>query len=138
MTLLTDLCSLLRELDPPQETHAASLAAARRRLGADRLPQVADSSWPGARARGPRRLLAYAGSGATLDVDLVPMGGRLDIAGALAAPPGFELELWHPEGTVGELGPGGRFAVRDVPAGPISFVLRSAGSRPLATDWVRV
>ena len=134
MSLLADLASLLREFDPAPEASAIAMAAARRRLGADRLPQVADSAWPGERRRGPRRLV-FAAPGTRLDVELGGAGDRRWVRGLLAA--GFtSVTVWHLEGVEDGGGPDGRFAVRDLPAGPISFVLNGSGRRPLATDWL--
>ncbi|MCP3799061.1 hypothetical protein NLX83_07305 [Allokutzneria sp. A3M-2-11 16] len=131
MSLLADLASLLLELDPAPEL-ACTLAVARRRLDADRLPQVADSAWPGARRRGPRWLV-FAAPGTRLDVELGGAGGRRWLRGLLASD--FpSVAVWHPEGI--EAGPGGWFAVRDLPAGPVSFVLNGSDRRPLATDWL--
>ncbi|SDN17318.1 hypothetical protein [Allokutzneria albata] len=133
MNLLADLASLLLEVDPAPET-AIAAAAARRRLGADRLPQVADSAWPGEQRRGPRRLV-FAAPGTTLEVELGGTACRRWARGLLVS--GFtSVTLWHAGGAEDGGGPGGRFAVRDLPAGPISFVLNGPGRRPLATDWL--
>ncbi len=79
----------------------------------------------------------------TVEVEVSPQGNRRRLIGQIVPATYRRLVLHSPEGVrdvdVDELG---RFAVGDVPAGPISFVCSAdetaQGSGPVATSWIVV
>ncbi len=112
------------------------------------LELVADSAdTPGpALTRGAdrtSRVLTYALPGRVLEMDLIPTvpgmltarGIVLDRAGSHGL--GASVTLRHPDGDhTGVLDRHAAFRIDDVPAGPLSVMLRPTGSTPLVADWL--
>ena len=151
--LIVALSCLLRRADPvPLAVRAAAEAAANVvaassdfDLGALRL--LGDSALDGAligvpslRAAGLRdtRLLSFAGSGASVEVELAEVRPRrLRLLGLVSPADGGEVVVRWPSGSArSTVDAAGRFRAEDVPAGPLSLVLRQGGGPPLATDWL--
>lgn len=92
-----------------------------------------------ARDSGPR-LLTFEGPGLSVEVEVEATGATRGIVGQLVPPQAASVEARWPDGsTPCEADEVGHFIVRDVPAGPVSFVCRTGDSAtPVATSWVTI
>jgi hypothetical protein len=144
------------EIDPvPDDV----LAAARATLGwglaaatldaelAELIEDTSVSAIAGVRGTHAPRLVTFESESLTVEVEVSPQGTRRRLVGQIVPAEHRRLALHSPEGVrdvdVDELG---RFAVGDVPAGPISFVCSTDGPTdstagrpgPVATSWIVV
>jgi hypothetical protein len=83
------------------------------------------------------RLVSYEGGGVQVDLDLGPSGGGLRLIGQFTGPVA-ECTLEQGDGAsrpvaVDDLG---RFAVEDLPAGPVRLRYRSASGDLVRTAWI--
>jgi hypothetical protein len=141
------------EIDPvPEDVIAAARAAlgwgrSAATLDAELAELIEDTSMSdsaaGVRGTHAPRLVTFESDSVTVEVEVSPQGNRRRLIGQIVPADYRRLALHSPEGVrdveVDELG---RFAVGDVPAGPISFVCSAeaaAESRgPVATSWIVV
>jgi hypothetical protein len=154
--LMARIGATFAEIDPVPED---VLAAARAALGwglsaatldaelAELVEDTSVSGMVGIRGTGAPRLVTFESESLTVEVEVSPQGGRRRLVGQIVPAEHRRLALHSPEGVrdvdVDELG---RFAVSDVPAGPISFVCSADGPSdsppdrpgPVATSWIVV
>jgi hypothetical protein len=150
--LMARVGATFAEIDPVPED---VLAAARATLGwgmsaatldaelAELVEDTSVSGMVGIRGTGAPRLVTFECKSLTVEVAVSPQGGRRRLVGQIVPAEHRRLALHSPEGVrdvdVDELG---RFAVSDVPAGPISFVCSADGPSdrlgPVATSWIVV
>jgi hypothetical protein len=92
-------------------------------------------------AEPPPRLLTFESPALTVEVETAASGSRRRLVGQLVPSQGARLEVRHSEGTttaiVDDLG---RFAVDDLPPGPLSLHVQGSGETAVAvtTDWILV
>jgi hypothetical protein len=139
------------ELDPvPEDVLVAARAAlgwglSAATLDAELAELVEDTSMSqtaGVRGTHAPRLVTFESESLTVEVEVSPQGNRRRLIGQIVPTEYRRLALHSPEGVrdvdVDELG---RFAVGDVPAGPISFVCSpstAAAPGAVATSWIVV
>ena len=140
------------EIDPvPEDVMAAARAAlgwglSAATLDAELAELIEDTSMSaaaGVRGTHAPRLVTFESESLTVEVEVSPHGNRRRLIGQIVPAGHRRLALHSPEGVrdvdVDELG---RFAVGDVPAGPISFVCSPDGPSdapgPVATSWIVV
>ncbi|GAA4736961.1 hypothetical protein [Phytohabitans rumicis] len=148
--LIAELRRVAGEADPvPAVVVAAARAAiTTRNLDHELARLVADSADADLgrsfeAVRGPARetesrLVSYEGGGVQVDLDLSPSGGGLRLIGQFSGAPVAECTLEQGDGTsrpvaVDDLG---RFAVEDLPAGPVRLRYRSATGDLVRTAWI--
>ncbi|MDQ4096495.1 MAG: hypothetical protein M3144_01310 [Actinomycetota bacterium] len=92
-------------------------------------------------AEPPPRLLTFEAPALTVEVETAASGDRRRLVGQLVPSQAARLEVRHSEGTTTAVADElGRFAVDDLPAGPISLHVQGSGDTAVAvtTDWVLV
>ena len=153
--LIQHLRDTLAEVDAVPED---VLATARAALGwglsaatldaelAELIEDTSMSAAAGVRGTHAPRLVTFESESLTVEVEVSPQGNRRRLIGQIVPAGHRRLTLHSPEGVrdvdVDEIG---RFAVGDVPAGPISFVCVSdvggaptGAPGPVATSWIVV
>jgi hypothetical protein len=147
--LLAALREVAARVDPVPDdvVLAARSAIAYRRMDAGLAELLYDSAVAEDRLAGVRgddggwRQLTFEGPGVTIDLEVVPEGGRRRVNGQLVPPGVADLRLRHPGGeietTADELG---RFSAEGIRPGPLSIRLERDGADPLRieTGWVTV
>lgn len=129
--LAGELAALLRLVDPvPAEVvEAARGSLGWRTLESELARLTADSLLAGADVRGEQaRLLTYQAGERTIEIEVSDAGGRLRILGQLVPAEPARVRADQPTGgrevDVDSLG---RFAIRDLPAGPTRFTCQPLG-----------
>lgn len=144
--LLATLRDVAGRADPPpaQVVDAARAAFAWRTVDAELAELSYDSTADDkelAGLRGPGtatgRLLSFASGDMTVEIEVSAAGGTARLVGQLLPGQPARVEARYPGGTVTtEADELGRFAVEDLPAGPLSLRCHLAGgARPVSTEW---
>ena len=130
---------------PPEVTAAAKSSYAWYTMDAELAELVYDSSedteaLAGVRSSSPTRLLTFESPALTVEVQATADGSRRRLLGQLVPPEPGRIEVRHIEGSASaDVDDLGRFAVDDVPPGPVSLhCAGSGGSVAVTTDWVLV
>ncbi len=92
-------------------------------------------------AEPPPRLLTFEAPALTVEVEAAPNGSHRRLIGQLVPPQPARIDVRHPAGTIPvEADDLGRFAVDDVPPGPVSLYVEGLGDNAVAvtTDWFLV
>jgi hypothetical protein len=86
------------------------------------------------------RLLAFAGGGVTVDLEVSGQSDQLTLLGQLSGAAAEPCTLEYADGSRREvpLDDVGRFVVSGVRGGLVRLRCRSASGRPVVTDWVTV
>jgi hypothetical protein len=143
------LAELVRagQLDPvpPELTAAAKSSFAWYTMDAELAALVYDSSeddreLAGVRGASSTRLLTFESPALTVEVEATADGNRRRLLGQLVPPQPGRVEVRHIEGSASaDVDEVGRFAVDDVPPGPVSLHCQGSGdSVAVTTDWVLV
>jgi hypothetical protein len=103
---------------------------------------VDDRALVGIRSAGPPpRLLTFESPALTVEVETAASGSRRRLVGQLVPSQAARLEVRHSEGTTtADVDDLGRFAVDNLPPGPLSLHVQGSGDTAVAvtTDWVLV
>lgn len=145
LELLSRLAQVAQRVDPvPSAVLAAAKASFTWRTVDDELAELTyDSTMLPALAgvrsngNGDARQLSFEAPGLVVEMELSE-GRRL--VGQVVPPQPASIELRHPGGAIAvEADHLGRFAVADVPAGPVSLRCQGrTGSAAITTDWLVV
>lgn len=141
--LLAELRSVASRFDPvpPAAVLAARSALAWRSLDAELAELTADSAVDGevlaqVRSAGGPTLLAFDAPTLTVEVEVTVAGGRRQVRGQVVPPRAGRVEARHPGGRVEVAADEvGRFAVDDLPSGPVSLRCQAGDGRWVETDW---
>lgn len=130
---------------PPEVTAAAKSSFAWYTMDAELAELVYDSSedsqaLAGVRSSSSMRLLTFESPALTVEVEASADGSRRRLLGQLVPPQPGRVDVRHLEGSLSaEVDDVGRFAVEDVPPGPVSLHCQGSGqSVAVTTDWVVV
>ena len=127
---------------PPELLRAAAGAFTWRDIDAELAELVFDSlldADEAALVRGSpdRRLVSFAASGLTIDVEVTATGPDRTVMGQIVPPRRGQVDLRRPGETVtvdaDELG---RFRSGPLPPGPLSLRWRTDDGAPVVTDWL--
>lgn len=99
---------------------------------------VVDGDLAGVRGRlsGPR-LLTFEAADIAIELEVTQVGDRRRLVGQVVPSDAADVEVRHGEGsTAVDIDDMGRFAVDEVPSGPVSVRVRRPDQDPVDTDWV--
>jgi hypothetical protein len=149
--LLAELRSVIGRADPiPDAVVAAARASfAWRTIDAELAELVADSADTAARsssavgatrAGAAPRLLTFEAAALTVEVEVAETGDTRRLVGQLVPVGAADVTVRWSGGTrTASADEFGRFAVDDIPAGPISLaVARTDAATPVVTSWVAI
>jgi hypothetical protein len=142
--LLAELRSVLQRADPvPAEVVAAAKGSFTwRTVDAELAELVADSLTMSAPVRGvgAPRLLTFEGAALVVEVEVAETGTTRRLLGQLVpTAPADIVVRWQGGSAATTADDLGRFAVADIPAGPVSIsVTRPSDPNPVVTSWVTV
>lgn len=90
--------------------------------------------------RGPMtgpRLLTFEAVDVAIELEVTDVGGQRRLVGQVVPSDAAAVEVRHAEGaTPVSTDDMGRFAVEEIPAGPVSVRVQRPGREPVDTDWV--
>lgn len=129
---------------PPDLIRQAKLSFTWRTIDAELAELSFDSAVSGdlvgvRSSGGTARTLTFETPSVVLDLEITPAGPAFDLAGSLM-PGDVTLTQQRPDGaeTAVPVDDLGRFTLAGVAAGPLRFVIRSAGGTSVVTDWFTI
>lgn len=140
--LAGELAALLRQADPvpPAVVAAARASFGWQSLDAELAALTADSLLATTDVRGePARLLSYQAGERTIEIEVTSQDGRLRVLGQLVPPQPARVRAEQPAAAVAVAADQlGRFAIRDLPAGPTRFACQPLGpaGEPVGVELV--
>ena len=144
--LLQDLARTVARTDPvpPSVLAAARATFTWRTIDAELAALSYDSvlderPLAGIRGAATERVLTFEASGVSIEVEVREDGQRRSIIAQLVPPQQADVALDHRDGTASVVADElGRFAVDDIPAGPVRLRVRNAGPAAVAvhTEWL--
>jgi hypothetical protein len=152
--LLAALRRMLDRYEPAPDWSAdlAKASYALRAVDAELAALVSDSALTAApsalRSGTAPRLAVFGGADLSVEIEIEPAGGAAGSAGSgswrlvgqlsPAAPARIGVRRQHGEPVWVDADSRGRFAVDDLPRGPLSLVCVRDGVRPAVTEWISV